>query len=66
MNVTVLFYLLTAMKKSSSIYTLAEKPCCLMDDEELRNKMAKHAIAGSKKYSQQKFKDSYAKLYSQI
>ena len=37
-----------------------------MDDEELRNKMAKHAIAGSKKYSQQKFKDSYAKLYSQI
>ena len=43
-----------------------EKLCCLMDDEELRNKMAKHAIAGSKKYSQQKFKDSYAKLYSQI
>ena len=43
---------------------LEEKLRALMDDEELRNKLGKHAVEKSKKYNQQKFKDAYTRLYS--
>lgn len=48
---------------NSSNELFQRKLCTLMDDQNLRFKLARHALAKTRKFSQQRFKDEHIKLY---